>query len=115
MVLIGGTKWAVIKAQELTLDQLRRDFPNHSDKELWRGVIVCRLGAKLNLEATNLSLGIGSDSSEAVIEKMESMDEIMNDINSWDDVVNYVLEMDKESLSHDPMGVKAELNGMLMD
>lgn len=35
MVLIGGTKWAVIKAQELTRDQLRHDLPHYSEKELW--------------------------------------------------------------------------------
>jgi len=44
------------------------------------------------------------------MEKMESMDEVMNGINSWNDVVDYVIEMDKESLDRDPMGVKAELN-----
>lgn len=95
--------------------QLRRDFPDYSEKELWRAVIVCRLGAKLNLEVTNLSLGIGSDGSQAVMERMESMDEIMKGIDSWDDVINYVLEMDKESLGRDPMGVKAELNRIIMD
>lgn len=115
MVLIGGTKWAVIKAQELTRDQLRHDLPHYSEKELWSAVIVCRLGAKLNLEVTNLSLGVGGDGSEAVMEKMESMDEIMKGINSWDDVINYVLEMDKDSLSRDPMGVKRELTRILMD
>jgi hypothetical protein len=113
MVLIGGTKWAVIKAQELTRDQIQHDLPHYSDKKLWRAVIVCRLGAKLNLEVTNLGLGVGSDGSEALMEKMESMDAIMDSINSWDDVINYVLEMDKASLSYDPMGVKAELNRIL--
>lgn len=58
MVLIGGTKWAVIKAQELTRDQIQHDLPHYSDKEVWRAVIVCRLGAKLNLEVTNLGLGV---------------------------------------------------------
>jgi hypothetical protein len=115
MVLIGGSEWAVIKAQELTRDQLQHDLPHYSEKELWRAVIVCRLGAKLNLEATNLSFGIESDGSEAVMERMESMDEVMKEINSWDDVVNYILEMDKSSLRHDPMGVKAKLNKILTD
>lgn len=90
MVLIGGTEWAVIKAQELTRDQLRHDLPEYSEKELWRAVIVCRLGAKLNLEVTNLSLGVGGDGSEAITEKMESMDAIMEGINSWEDVINNV-------------------------
>jgi Cu/Ag efflux pump CusA len=115
MMLIGSTKWAAIKAQEETRDQLRRDLPHYSDEELWRAVIVCRLGAKLNLAATNLSLGIDSDDSEALSEKMESMDEIMKGVTSWDDVINYVLQMDKESFSRDPMGVKAELDRMLAD
>jgi hypothetical protein len=38
----------------------------------------------------------------------------MKEINSWDDVINCVLEMDKESLDRDPMGVKGELNRILM-
>ena len=115
MVLIGGTKWAVIKAQETTRDQLRRDLPHYSEEELWRAVIFTRLGAKMNLELTNLSLGIDTDKSAAVMEKMESMDEVMNGINSWNGVVDYVIEMDKETLDRDPMGVKAELNRILMD
>jgi hypothetical protein len=114
MVMIGGTRWAVIKAQEFTRDQLRHDFPHYSEQELWRAVIVTRLGAKMNLEMTNLSLGIDSKRSEALMEKMESMDEVMKLINSWNDVVDYVIEMDKESLDHDPMGVKAELDRILM-
>lgn len=47
------------------------------------------------------------------MEKMESMEVIMKNINSWQDVINYVLEIDKESLGHDPMGVKAELNRII--
>jgi hypothetical protein len=43
----------------------------------------------MNLEITNLSLGIDSKRSEAVMEKMESMDEVMKGINSWNDVVDY--------------------------
>lgn len=74
-----------------------------------------KAGAKMNLELTNLSLGIDTDKSDAVMEKMESMDEVMNGIKSWNDVVDYVIEMDKESLDRDPIGVKAELNRILMD
>ncbi len=43
------------------------------------------------------------------------MDEIMRGINFWDDVINYVVEMDKDSLSYDPKGVKGKLNRILMD
>src|SRR2546423_2324897 len=115
VVMIGGTKWAVIKAQEFTREQLRRDLPHYSEEELWRAVIFTRLGAKANLEITNLSLGIDSGESDAVMEHLESIDEIMKGINSWTDVINYVLELDKETLDRDPMGVKAELNRILMD
>jgi len=68
----------------------------------------------MNLELTNLNLGIDNDESDAIMEKMESIDEIMKEINSWDDVINCVLDMDKESLDRDPMGVKGELNRILM-
>lgn len=114
MVMIGSTTWAVIKTQELTRNQLRHDFPDYSENQIWRAVIVCRLGAKLNLELTNLSLGVGVDGSEVVKEKMESMDEIMMSINSWADVVNYVLEMEKDWFGRDPMGAKVELDRILM-
>lgn len=69
----------------------------------------------MNLELTNLSLGIDNDVSEAVMEKMESMGEIMKGISSWNDVIDYVIDMDKDSLDRDPMGVKTELNRILMD
>ncbi len=98
MVMIGGTKWAVIKAQEFTRDQLRRNLPHYSEDELWRAVILTRLGAKLNLELTNLNLGADSDESDVLMEKMESMDEIMKGINSWTDVINYVLALDKRNV-----------------
>jgi hypothetical protein len=53
--------------------------------------------------------------TEDLLERMDSMDEIMAGINSWDDVINYILEMDKKSFENDPMGVKGELNRILMD
>ncbi|HSP62864.1 MAG TPA: hypothetical protein VLQ90_07785 [Pyrinomonadaceae bacterium] len=115
-MMICCTKWAAVKAQEFARDQLRRDLPQYSERELWRAVIVTRLGAKLQLEMTKMNFEIEMDSvTEDLSERMESMDEIMAGINSWDDVVNYVLEMDKESFENDPMGVKGELNRILMD
>jgi hypothetical protein len=98
----------------ITRDQLRRDLPHYSEEDLWRAVIFTRLGTKLNLELTNLNLGVDNGESDAVMEKMESIDEIMKGINSWTDVINYVLELDKEVLDRDPMGVKSELNRILM-
>jgi hypothetical protein len=54
-MMIGCTKWAAVKAQELARDQLRRNLPQYSERELGRAVIVTRLGAKLQLEMTKMN------------------------------------------------------------
>lgn len=115
-MMSGCSKWAVIKSQELSRDDLRKDLPHYSERELWRAVIVARLGAKIQLETDKMFMGIDDDgSTETWFEKMESMDKVMAGIKSWDDVINYILELDKESFEGDPMGVKEELDRILMN
>lgn len=107
MVLVGGTKWATIRALEISRDQLRHDLPHYSEAETWRAVILTRMGSKLSI-VQNIR------DQERLERKMEDMDQIMNSIHSWNEVVNYCVEMDKDSLDNDPMGVKREISEIIM-
>src|ERR1044071_8478038 len=109
-MMIGCSKWAAIKTQEFTRDQWRKDLPLYSERELWRAVIVARLDAKAQLETNKMFMGIDADEvTEALFEKMDSTDGVMAGIDSFDGVINYILEMDKKAFENDPRGVELEL------
>ena len=86
---IGTSKWAVIRTQEYTLNKLRGQFPHYSEKELLKELLLSRFRAKI------MSPTFGDPPPEELLEKTENIDKIMENINTFQDLTNYILEMDK--------------------
>lgn len=100
--------WAVIKNQEAVLEQNRRAAPNATEKELWRLVILSRLHAIL------ANSGPFDPSREKMLQRVENLDDVANEIHSWDDVIKYVFELDKEAgMEAEGSVVQEEINRVL--
>lgn len=90
---IGTSKWAVIKTQEYTLNKLRDQFPHYSEKELFKEVLLSRFRVKI------ISPTFGDPPPEELSKKIENIDQLMENINTFQDLINYILEMDKTVLN----------------
>jgi len=106
---IANSRWAVIKAQEAMLEIFRRELPDRPEKELWRRVIFSRFEIKLKSPAS------WDLSTEELLKEMESMDQIMTNIHSWEDTLEFILQMDKDAFSFDPSGIQDEINKILSE
>ncbi|HCC68280.1 MAG TPA: hypothetical protein DEP99_00100 [Nitrospiraceae bacterium] len=109
---IGISPWAVVKTQEYTLKDFRQKFPQLSEKELWRAVLASRFQVKLAFPAP------GDLPLRELMRRMEHMDDIMKNIHTFDDLVSYILEMDKNILSTpfpDYSGIQDEINQILKE
>lgn len=107
MIGISISPWAVICTQETTLERFRRQFPEYSERDLWRAVILSRFEVKLKTPS------LWDPPTEVILKKMGAMDEIMKDIHSWQDTLDFILEMEKDSFSIDPTGIQNEINEVL--
>ena len=101
--------WAVIRTQEGVLEQCRRATPHATERELWTGVILSRITALLaDRDPADPDL-------EKIYQKLESLAEIMKDIHSWDGVLKFVFDLDRELGQNpvDPSGIQDEINRVL--
>jgi len=106
---IALTPWAVIRTQEDCLEKCRQLAPDATEKELWASVIFSRLNAIL------VNRGPDDPGHAIVVEKLELVGQIIDDINSWDDVLKFVFSLDEElgALDWDPTGTLDEINRVL--
>ncbi len=96
VIALASSAWAVVRAQEATLESLRQQFPDAEEKRLWTAVVYARLELKLQSPAP------WDPPPEAIQARMEKIAEIMRPLKSWDDVLRFVLEMDSEGRGSDP-------------
>jgi hypothetical protein len=107
LVAIASSPWAVMRAQEATLESLREQFPDAEEEKLWSAVILARLEIKLKSPAA------WDPPAEELRSKMESIEETMSGIHSWNDVVNHILEMDRAQMAPDPSTPQFMINQLL--
>ena len=115
---IMQTPWAIRKAQEHCLKEGRELMPQASERELWKGVLASRLQTKLAFTESysntpNMPLQ-NPLSSEEIISMMENIDSVCNKFQSWNDVVEHIISIDRdEGAFSDPSGIINELNFLL--
>ena len=105
---LGVSRWAVIKAQEATLENLKISMPNATDKELWIGVLFSRLEVKLKFPAPY------DPSEKEILHKMESADSIIANINNFDELINYIIQMEGKNLDYSSM-IQKEIDEVLFN
>jgi hypothetical protein len=109
------TPWAVRTIQKDCLEQGRRLMPNASEQELWKGVLLSRLQTKL---AANIPTAPWCNYNplpkEDLLSMANNVDNICAKFKSWDDVVEYIVSMERdEGTFLDPSGILNELDLLL--
>jgi hypothetical protein len=107
MVALASSPWAVIRAQEAALESLRQQIPEADERKLWTAVLLARLEIKLNSPAP------WDPAPEEIRRRMDNIQEIMRGMTSWEDVLRYILEMDRNSAATDPASPQYRINQVL--
>jgi hypothetical protein len=107
MVAIASSPWAVIRAQEAMIESLRQQFPGADERKLWTAVLLARLEIKMKAPAP------WDPPPEELRSMMESIEDIMRGINSWDDLVNTILDMDRQRIAPDSSSPQSLINDIL--
>jgi hypothetical protein len=108
LIAVASTPWAVIRAQEATLESLRQQFPDAEERKLWSAVILARLEIKLKSPTP------WDPPPEELRRKMESIEEIMQTMSSWNDVLRYILSMDRVHMAAETSSPQYLINQLLI-
>jgi len=114
-IAICTTKWAVRRIQQYTLEKFRKEFPDLSEKELWKSVIMSRLQTKLNFDfIEETDPFVKPLSKQQIFSIIENLDKIISNFRSFEDVVEYIVSIDEmENRFYDITGMQAKLSKLL--
>jgi len=105
MMRVAQSKTTTRKVQRNALGYYRRHSPNASEKELLRMVLISRLRSSQLTNVYNLPI---YDTTE------EAIDKAMENINSFDDLVGYIIGLDKQEPSvPDPIELGRRIDDIL--
>lgn len=112
---IGTTEWAVRRIQQYTLGIFRKEFPDLSEKELWKSVIMSRLQTKLSFDFIEETDPFAKPlSKQQIFSIIEKLDNIISNFKTFEDVVEYIISIDQmENRFHDITGMQAKLSKLL--
>jgi hypothetical protein len=100
------SSWAAVRSLELMLKRFRQMRPEKSEKELWEAVVLSWFeGAIAYIHHGKMP--------EHFQKTLDSLDETMNDMKSWNDVVKFILKMEEEDKHQDFSGIQNEIDKIL--
>lgn len=114
-IAICTTKWAVRKIQQYTLEKFREEFPDLSEKELWKSVVMSRLQTKLSFDFIEETDPFAKPlSKQQIFSIIENLDKIISNFKTFEDVVEYIVSIEEmENRFHDITGMQAKLSKLL--
>jgi hypothetical protein len=107
LVALASSPWAVVRAQEAALESLRHQFPDADERRLWTAVVLARFEIKLQSPAP------WDPPADEIRNRMESIGEIMRGLATWDDVIRYILEMDRDAVSSDAASPQQRISAII--
>jgi hypothetical protein len=107
MIALASSPWAVVRAQEAALESLRQQIPDADERKLWSAVLLARLEIKLKSPAP------WDPPPDELRRRMDNIQESMRGVTSWDDVLKYILDMDRNGTATDPATPQYQINALL--
>lgn len=107
LAAIATTPWAIVRSQEAILETMHRQYPEADDRRLWTAVLIARLEIKLGSPAP------WDPPEEELRHRIEAIADIVRPMSSWQEVLAYILEMDKEGINPDPIGPHMQIEKIL--
>ena len=112
--MISMSPWSVRKLQWFMLSKFKAEQQSWSEKEIWKSVIISRMNVKLMTADYPSDLGSSPLTRAEINDIVNRASIIVNDFKSFDEVANYLLEIDyKEDRFYDPSGLLDDLNNIL--
>ena len=112
--MISMSPWSVKKLQMFMYKKFKKEQPFWPEKEIWRYVLLSRMNIKLMTVDYPPDLGSNPLTRDEINSIVEKSEEIVQGFDSFDDLVNYILEIDyKENRFYDPSRILNELNNLL--
>jgi len=106
---IAVSKWAVIEAQKATLENFKKQASKGtSERDLLKSVLLSRLRTKLMFPP-----GPFDQSPDEIQSLIGNIDAIMDNIRTFDELLDYVLKLDAGHFGFDPSGIQAKVNAIL--
>lgn len=117
--MINMTRWAVVRIQYYCLEHLKMQTPHRPEQELWKQVLLSRLNLKLSFLQFESDPFAKPISKKELLSRINDIDNIISKFRNFEDVINYIVEMDEEenrfydfTPSH-PLQIMHELNDLL--
>lgn len=107
MIALASSPWAVIRAQEATRDSLQQQIPDADERKLWTAVVLARLEVKL------MSPAPWDPPPDEIRRRMENIQDVMRGMVTWEDVLRYILDMDRTGTAADPASPQFQINALL--
>ena len=107
MVSLASSPWAVVRSQEATLESLRQQIPDADERKLWTAVLLSRLEIKLKSPAP------WDPPPDEIRRRMDNILDVMHTVNSWEEVLEYILGMDRVGTASDPASPQYQINQLL--
>jgi len=110
------TPWGVRKLQWHMYEQAKQQFPNSTEREIWEMVFISRINVKFLTIDMPSDIGSTPLTGDEILDIVNNKDEIINNFNSFSDLVDYLVELDKkENRFFDPSGLTIDIDRILSD
>ncbi len=107
MMSLASSPWAVVRSQEAILESLRQQIPDADERKLWTAVLLSRLEIKLKSPAP------WDPPPDEIRRRMDNIQDVMRSVNSWEEVLHYILSMDRAGTASDPASPQYQINQLL--
>jgi hypothetical protein len=107
IVALALTPWAIIRSLEVTYQTLQQQIPDADERKLWAAVVLARYESKLNSPAPS------DPPSEEIRRRMDNIQDVVCNFTTWDDVLQYILEMERAGTAFDPQSPEYKINDLL--
>jgi hypothetical protein len=107
IVALASSPWAIIRSQEATLQTLQQQIQNADERKLWAAVVLARYELKLNSPAP------WDPPPDEIRRRMDTIQDVVRDFTAWNDVLQYILEMERAGAVSDPQSPECQINALL--
>lgn len=113
------------RIQKHFLEDLRRQLPNSTEKELWVMVLASRVDTYKNMILADISTGdLNSESAKDKFDQLTSIvqkyEDTVGKMRSFDELCDYIISLDEEIIGEsysglDPLGIRSSIDKLLRE
>ena len=103
---ISISDWAAIKMAEIMIEKLRSESSIKEEKDHWRVIINYYYQGIINYHYKGIP-------PKSMIEKGKELDDIIMRMDSWENVIKFIISLKRENMDHDISGIQEQIDSTL--